>query len=95
LHTARRDVVERDKTTGAEGNDGAYARPGRLSAYLYRETRNEAFARKAWSGVRVPRIAGQHLEGPEVVSPIEDASISTNSVAQGCLEAIEVIAMCG
>jgi hypothetical protein len=94
LHTARRDVVERDKTTGAEGADGAYARPGRLSAYLYRETKNEAFARKAWSGVRIPRIAVQHLEGPEVVSPIDDAGISTNSVAQGCLEAIEVIAMC-
>jgi hypothetical protein len=94
LHTALRDVVERDKATGAEGADGQYARPGRLSAYLYRETKNEAFARKAWSGVRVPRINAQHLEGPEVVSTIDDAPISTNSVSQGCLEAIEVIAMC-
>ena len=94
LHTARRDVVERDRATGAEGADGQYARPGRLSAYLYRETKNEAFARKAWSGVRVPRINAQHLEGPEVVSTIDDAAISTNSVSQGCLEAIEVIAMC-
>jgi hypothetical protein len=96
LHNARRDVVERDKATGAEGADGQYARPGRLSAYLYRQTKNEAFARRAWAGVRIPRVAPQHLQGPEVVSPIDDvAGISTNSVAQGCLEAIEVIAMCG
>ncbi|HTS63387.1 MAG TPA: hypothetical protein VMH28_15280 [Candidatus Acidoferrales bacterium] len=95
LHNAPQSVVERDKTTGAEGADGQYSRPGRLSGYLYRLTKNEAYARRAWAGVRVPRIAAQHLEGPEVVSPIEDAPISTNSVSQGCLEAIEVIAMCG
>jgi hypothetical protein len=94
LHTAREDVVSRDKTTGTEGADGQYARPGRLSAYLYRLSKNDAFARKAWSGVRVPRIGAQHLEGPEVVTPIDDVNVSTNSVAQGCLEAIEVIAMC-
>jgi hypothetical protein len=94
LHTAREDVVSRDKTTGAEGADAQYARPGRLSAYLYRLTRSDAFARKAWAGVRVPRIGAQHLEGPEVVAPIDDVNVSTNSVAQGCLEAIEVIAMC-
>jgi hypothetical protein len=94
LHTAREDVVSRDKTTGTEGADAQYARPGRLSAYLYRLTKNDAFARKAWAGVRVPRIGAQHLEGPEVVTPIDDTNVSTNSVAQGCLEAIEVIAMC-
>jgi hypothetical protein len=94
LHTAREDVVTRDKSTGAEGSDGQYARPGRLSAYLYRLTKNDAFARKAWAGVRVPRINTQHLEGPEVVTAIDDTNISTNSVSQGCLEAIEVIAMC-
>jgi hypothetical protein len=95
LHTAREDVVTRDKTTGTEGSDGQYARPGRLSAYLYRLTKNDAFARKAWAGVRIPRIGAQHLEGPEVVTPIDDVTgIATNSVAQGCLEAIEVIAMC-
>ena len=95
LHTAPIDVVRRDQTTGAEGADGRYARPGRLAAYLYRQTKNEAFKTRAWAGVRVSRIATQHLEGPEVVTPIDDASVSTNSVAQGCLEAIEVIAMCG
>jgi hypothetical protein len=94
LHNAPREVVERDKSTGTEGADGRYARQGRLAAYLFRQTGNEAFRQRAWSGVRAPRIAAQHLEGPEVVTPIDDAPISTNSVAQGCLEAIEVIAMC-
>jgi len=44
---------------------------------------------------RVPRIGAQHLEGPEVVTPIDDTNVSTNSVAQGCLELIEVLEMCG
>jgi hypothetical protein len=96
LHTARRDVIERDKTTGTEGSDGQYARPGRLSGYLYTLTKNAAYAKKAWSGVRVPRMAGVQWKGPDVVTPIEDVmALSTNSVAQGCLEAIEVLEMCG
>ena len=96
LHTARRDVIERDKATGTEGADGQYARPGRLSAYLYTLTKNAAYAKKAWSGVRVPRVAGAQIKGPDVVTPIEDVmALSTNSVAQGCLEAIEVLEMCG
>jgi hypothetical protein len=44
----------------------------------------------------VPRFAPAALKGPEVVAPIADvAGLSTNSVAQGCLEAIEVLEMCG
>ncbi len=86
----------RDKTTGTEGSDGRYARPGRLSGYLYTLTKNAAYAKKAWSGVRVPRMAGVQWKGPDVVAPIEDVmALSTKSVAQGCLEAIEVLEMCG
>src|ERR1039457_3393698 len=96
LHTARRDVIERDKATGTEGTDGQYARAGRLAGYLYTLTKNAAYAKKAWSGVRVPRVAGAQIKGPDVVTPIEDVmGLSTNSVAQGCLEAIEVLEMCG
>ena len=44
----------------------------------------------------VPGKDPQHLGGPEVVTPIDDAAgLSTNSIAQGCLEAIEVLEMCG
>ena len=94
LHTARKDVIERDKASGTEGADAQFARPGRLSGYLYALNKNEAYARKAWSGVRIPRMTAQHLAGPEVLNPIDDvAGLSTNSVAQGCLEAIEVLQM--
>ncbi len=96
LATAPKAVVATDNRTGAEGSDGQYARPGRLAAWLYRETKNPAFAKKAWSGVRVPSYTPTHLEGPQVLNPIDEiAGLSTNSTAQGCLEAIEVLEMCG
>jgi hypothetical protein len=97
LHTAPKPVVNRDKANGgAEGADARYARPGRLSAYLYRESKNVAFAQRAWSGVRLAAFATTHLEGPLVLNPIDEiAGLSTNSTAQGCLEAIEVLEMCG
>ncbi len=96
LHTAPKSVVARDNTTGTEGEDARYARPGRLSAYLYRQTKNPAYAAKAWSGVRIPNMTTRSLKGPEVLNAIEEVSgLSTNSVSQGCLEAIEVLEMCG
>jgi hypothetical protein len=96
LHTARRDVIERDKATDTEGSEAEFARPGRLSGYLYTFNKNAAFAKKAWSGIRIPRIAAVQVKGPDVVTPIDDVpALSTNSIAQGCLEAIEVLEMCG
>ncbi len=103
LHTAKEDVVARDMATGKEGEDGQYARPGRLSGYLYMLTKNPAFAAKAWAGVtggpmrqRGPRFATVKVAGPEVVTPIDEVPyLSTNSTSQGCLELIEVLEMCG
>ena len=96
LHTAPKDVVLRDKQTGNEGMDARWARPGRLSAYLYREHKDAAFAKKAWAGVRVPSYATRHFEGPVVAEPIDEIpGLSTNTTSQGCLEAIEVLEMCG
>jgi hypothetical protein len=84
LHTAPKSVVARDNTTGTEGEDARYARPGRLSAYLYRQTKNPAYAAKAWSGVRIPNMTTRSLKGPEVLNAIEEVSgLSTNSVSQG------------
>jgi len=103
LHLAKADVIERDKATGKEGEDGQYARPGRLSGYLYMQTKNPAFAAKAWAGVtggpmrpRGPRYSTVKVEGAEVVTPIEEVpNLSTNGTAQGSLELIEVLEMCG
>jgi hypothetical protein len=96
LHTAPKGVVARDNATGAEGADARYARPGRLAAYVYRKSRNVEFAKKAWSGVRLAPYAPVRVDGPDVLNPIDEiARLSTNSTAQGCLEAIEVLEMCG
>jgi len=103
LHTANKAVIERDNTTGNEGSDGQYSRPGRLSAYLYMLTKNPAFAKKAWSGVmggpnrpRGGRYSVTSLKGPDVLNPLDEVTgLSTNSVAQNCLELIEVLEMCG
>jgi hypothetical protein len=90
------------------------------------QTKNPAFAAKAWSGVtgmqgrprdaapggpargneaievagpprpRGPRYATVRVEGPEVVTPIDEVpNLSTNGTAQGSLELIEVLEMCG
>ena len=103
LHTAPQAVVAQDNTSGTEGGDGKYARPGRLSGYLYMQSKNPAFAAKAWAGVtggpnrpRGGRYTSTSLQGPDVLAPIEEVTgISTNSVAQNCLELIEVLEMCG
>ena len=67
------------------------------------QTKNPAFAKTAWVGItggpnraRGGRFATVTVEGPEVVTPIEEVpGLSTNSTAQGCLELIEVLDMCG
>jgi hypothetical protein len=95
LTRAKVDVVARDNSNGTEGMDGEYAGFGRLAAYIYLQTKNPALAKKAWSLVRVPTYATTHFEGPAVLEPIDEIpGLSTNSVAQSCLEAIEVLAMC-
>ena len=65
------------------------------------QSKNPAFAKKAWSGRDGgPNARGGRtqtsLKGPDVVTPIEEVTgLSTNSVAQDCLELIEVLEMCG
>ena len=95
LSGAPKAVVAKDMTTGSEGADGQYAR-GRLAAYAYMLTKNPAFAKKALSGLRLASFATTSFKGPEVLNPIDEVpGVSTNSTAQGCLEAIEVLEMCG
>jgi hypothetical protein len=95
LHTAPQDVVAKDD--GKTGSDGQYARPGRLSGYLYTLTKNKAYAQKAGAGVtRTRGYATTALKSPEVLEPIEEVTgIATNSVAQNSLETIEVLETCG
>ncbi len=101
LISARRDVILRDIATGTEGEDARYGGAGRLSGYVYAKTGNAAYARKALqqlagAGPDRPRLAITKLKGPDVLNPIEEATgVSTNSVAQAALHAIELLELCG
>lgn len=95
LTKANKEVVARDNSTHIEGENGEEARFGRLAGYVYLESKNPALAQKAWSLVRVPTYSTTHLEGPAVLNPIDEVTgISTNSTAQSCLEAIQLLEMC-
>jgi hypothetical protein len=96
LTSAPKPVVARDMTTGTEGGDAAYAGAGRLAGYYYLHNKSAPFARKAWTAVRAAPYAPRSFKGPDVLNPIDEIpGLSTNSVAQNCLQAIEVLAMCG
>jgi hypothetical protein len=98
LYSAPKEIVKRDMTTGAEGADAAYARPDRLAAYVYSQTKNPAFAKKAINAIltRRPTYATRRIDAPDTLSPIDEISgLSTNSVAQSTLIAIQVLEMCG
>ena len=102
---APKDVVKRDMTTGTEDagvrNAGAGTGAGaRLPAYSYWKLKDPKYAERAWNGVlgRRPQsmFPTRKVEGADVLSPIEEIQgLSTNSVAQWCLNAIEVMEMCG
>ena len=68
---------------------------------MYAQTKEPAFAARAWAGVNGGPNARQSyntvaLKGPDVLAPIDEVTgLSTNSTAQNCLTAIEVLAMCG
>jgi hypothetical protein len=97
LTSAPKQVVAKDMGTGQEGADAAYAGPGRLAAYAYAQTKNPAFAKKAWAQVQrgASMYGTKKLQGPDVLNAIDEISgLSTNTVAQNCLHTIEVLEMC-
>lgn len=101
LTTAPKNVVGQDMTSHAEGGDGRFAEAGRLAAYAYAQTKQPGFAAKAWAGVMNGAYGARALnpvalDGAEVIAPLEEVTgVSTNSTAQSCLQAMEVLAMCG
>jgi len=99
LTSAPTDVVNRDMTTGSEGEDGRFARPDRLAGYAYLRTRNPAFAQRALTQLIGRRIgapgAVRTIEGSDVLNPVDEApGISTNGAAQSGLQAIELLELC-
>jgi YetA-like protein len=95
-------VIRKDLSSGSEGSDGAFAGPGRLAAYAYLQTRNPAFAKAAalslfggLHGMERGIYQTRRVEGPEVLNPIDETIVGTNTAAQSGLTVIEVLAMCG
>jgi hypothetical protein len=102
---APRETILRDMTTGTEdfvprpGPGGATGPGARLAAYSYMRTKDPKYALRAWNAVlrnRNPMFAVRKVSGADSAAPIEEVpGVSTNSTAQWCLNAIEVLAMCG
>jgi hypothetical protein len=98
LFSAPKDVIVRDRQTGAEGADGQFAGAGRLAAYAYWRTKNPAFARRAVRQVlvRPGSYATRRVDPPEVLYAIDEApDMSTNGVAQSSLNTIQILELCG
>ena len=106
LEDAPADILTKDRTSGSEGADGKYTGEeqggARLAAYAYLKTKNPVFAQRAvaglfggFGGLRAGMYATRHVAGPDVLNPIDESPrMSTNSVAQISLEAMEIMAMC-
>lgn len=98
LYSAPREMVISDMETGSEGADARYVRDGRMAAYVYMKTGNEAFARRAvgqLGGRGSAPVQTQRVEGPHVLNPIDEApSVNTNNAAQSALETIAILEMC-
>jgi hypothetical protein len=106
LYSAPRETIIRDMTTGTEGADGAFVRDGRLSAYVFQQTKNAAFSKPAvdsllWTarGGRRPGGGGggalRKIEGPESLNPIDEGLAGTNGASQSGLEAIAMLGLVG
>ena len=102
LYNAPKDLLIQDMTTGNEGSDASYIRDGRLAAYVYLKTGNEAFLQQAVSSLMRGRGRGpgdaaiRRIEGPEVLNPLEEGpGMDTNSAAQDGLTTIAVLGMVG
>lgn len=96
------EVLEKDKQTGAEGNDARYVlaeQSGpRLAAYAYAHTKSVPFAQKAVAGI-LSRGGGfarpKQLAGPDVLVPSEEAlEVNTNNAAQTGLTTIQILELC-
>jgi len=71
---------------------------GRLAAYAYAKTKDAKWGDRAWGQLmRGPSMfATRVVKGPDVLNDIDEVvGLSTNSTAQWCLNAIEVLALAG
>jgi hypothetical protein len=98
------ELLTRDKETGNEAADAQYGGGGRMSGYVYYETKNAAYAQRAIGGIRGGLgAAGQfeaytHYQGPDVLKPLDVPTglngLVTNNANQNALQIIEVLELC-
>ncbi len=102
LYGAPTSVIEKELHTKAElGKPGPWY--ARLPAYYAKHTGNKQYAKRAWNeflntGNRRHKIAFDMtlFEGHETLEPIHEVKgVSTNSTAQWCLNAIELLELVG
>lgn len=104
---APKDVVKRDMASHAEvwfpgpgrgGNAGGAG--GRLWAYCYAKTKDARYAELAkqtlLGGPNRAPAEPRKVTAPQVLHEIEEIpGLSTNSTSQWCLNAMEILALCG
>ena len=100
LYNAPKDIMLRDRTSGNEGSNAAFVRDGRLAAYVYHETKNEAFLKagidalqRTARGERIRPV--RHVEGASVLNPVDEGPGNTNSASQSGLETIAMLGLIG
>lgn len=98
LYKAPVDLLRRDAQTGTEGADGRYTRDGRLAAYVYAQTGNEAFLRvteRALERFAHDQRSVHRILPPNVLNPVDEGLAGTNDAAQSSLEAIAMLGYAG
>ena len=83
---------------GEQGGPTSQGTP-RLAAYAYFKTKDPAFAQRAIRATALRAAQGalapQHIVGPEVLNPVDEApGISSNGAAQNSLTDIEILELC-
>lgn len=94
---------EQTQALGAAVESGRGPWYARMTAYAARSLRDPALAERAWreflSPARsrfTPTFTPTRVEGPHVPVPLDEApGVSTNSTAQWCLNAIQLLEMIG
>jgi hypothetical protein len=98
FYNAPADVLAREMAGRNETLDSSFVRDGRLAAYVYHETKNEAFL-----GVGIDALLGvargerskplRHVAGLNVLNPVDEGPGNTNSAAQNGLETIAMLGL--
>jgi hypothetical protein len=102
LGNAPAEVLTKDKETGNEGADASFVESAqggpRLAAYAYAQTKNPAFARRAFGAFSQRGTGAANatlISGVDALEPVHEArGVSTNEAAQSSLTLIEVLQLC-